>query len=211
MANTTEQTGASAAIRKVLKQAGVELTVADIAEALPAGIEVSNNSISAICRQRAKAGEFTSDVVEGKCVYGLVAGWVRSRSTSVETTLVVPELLPVAVAAAEPEADAIAAAEPAAAEPSDGDAASQVAPAAPATLDPSRAALGLLNRVERLDFAPTARVKAPLALCERLGAVVTDIEDAIGDACDAELPHAVIKALVLASGATQRALQQLAA
>jgi hypothetical protein len=50
-----------------------------------------------------------------------------------------------------------------------------------------------------------------LGLVDRLQAVATDLEDAIGDACDGELPHEVIKALVLANGATQRALRRLAA
>lgn len=50
---------------------------------------------------------------------------------------------------------------------------------------------------------------ATLGLRDRVSAIATDIEDAIGDACDAALPHDVIKALTVANGATQRALRAL--
>lgn len=52
---------------------------------------------------------------------------------------------------------------------------------------------------------------AVLGLRERLEAVATDLEDALGDACDFEIQHEVIKAIALATGATQRALRKLAA
>lgn len=61
--------------------------------------------------------------------------------------------------------------------------------------------------------APQPDVRAvpqPAAeLRPRLEAIGTDLEDALGDACDLGLDHALIKSLVTASGATQRALRQL--
>lgn len=60
------------------------------------------------------------------------------------------------------------------------------------------------------DAQPPRIVRSQLGLRDRLEAVVTDIEDAIGDACDAQVQHDVIKALTLANGATQRALRHLA-
>jgi hypothetical protein len=48
-------------------------------------------------------------------------------------------------------------------------------------------------------------------LPERLTAITQDIEDALGDACDAQLPHDLIKALVVANGAAHRAARLLGA
>lgn len=70
-----------------------------------------------------------------------------------------------------------------------------------------------------VDVAPLPRIalglrvpeRTQLGLADRLQAVATDLEDAIGDACDSQAPHEVIKALVIANGATQRALRKLAA
>ena len=71
------------------------------------------------------------------------------------------------------------------------------------------AAIPGIGDVEPLTRAPAPLL--PLGLSDRLAAIVADLEDAIGDACDGELPHPVIKALVVANGATQRALRSLAA
>ena len=59
--------------------------------------------------------------------------------------------------------------------------------------------------------ADAHELRAPLGLRDRVEAIASDIEDAIGDACDARLAHELIKALTVANGATQRALRQLAA
>lgn len=56
---------------------------------------------------------------------------------------------------------------------------------------------------------PATRFRAPCGLRDRLAAIVTDLEDAIGDACDAQAPHALIKALVLANGNANRALRTI--
>lgn len=51
----------------------------------------------------------------------------------------------------------------------------------------------------------------PIGLMERLAAISSDIEDAIGDACDEQFPHAVIKGLVIANGAIARSVRELRA
>lgn len=58
---------------------------------------------------------------------------------------------------------------------------------------------------------PATRFRAPCGLRDRLAAIVTDLEDAIGDACDAQAPHDLIKALVLANGSANRAMRVLGA
>lgn len=55
----------------------------------------------------------------------------------------------------------------------------------------------------------TTSAKDPVGLIERLAAISSDIEDAIGDACDEQLPHAVIKGLVVANGAIARSVRGL--
>lgn len=58
---------------------------------------------------------------------------------------------------------------------------------------------------------PTSVAKDPVGLIERLAAISSDIEDAIGDACDEQLPHGVIKGLVVANGAIARSVRSLQA
>lgn len=53
--------------------------------------------------------------------------------------------------------------------------------------------------------------KAPFALVERLDAIAQDLQDALDDACKAELPHTLIAALVAANNATQLAARRLVA
>lgn len=55
----------------------------------------------------------------------------------------------------------------------------------------------------------TQRAQVPHNLADRLAAILVDIEDALGDACDAQLPHELIKALVVANGAAHRAARLL--
>lgn len=62
--------------------------------------------------------------------------------------------------------------------------------------------------------APAVRASnaiAPLNLAERLAAISTDIEDALGDACDARLGHDLIKHLVVANGAIARSARLVGA
>lgn len=54
-------------------------------------------------------------------------------------------------------------------------------------------------------------VSDPLSLRGRLETIAVDLEDAIGDACDTQLPHDVLKALAVASGAMQRVVRRFAA
>ena len=54
-----------------------------------------------------------------------------------------------------------------------------------------------------------APVADRFALRDRLLAIAGDTQDALDDACAAELPHALIRHLVAANGATQRALLAL--
>jgi pyruvate/2-oxoglutarate dehydrogenase complex dihydrolipoamide acyltransferase (E2) component len=70
-------------------------------------------------------------------------------------------------------------------------------------------AIAGIGDVEPMTVAP--RPFLPLGLGDRLVAIVNDLEDALGDACDHAVPHGVIKALVLANGAANRALRGLAA
>lgn len=51
----------------------------------------------------------------------------------------------------------------------------------------------------------------PFALLERLDAIAQDLQEAVEDACKAEVAHQVIAQLVIASGATQRAARKLVA
>ena len=53
-------------------------------------------------------------------------------------------------------------------------------------------------------------VRAPLGLLDRAEAVAVDIMELVEDACDQQLDHALIKALVTANGAMQRAARRLA-
>ncbi|WP_296280598.1 hypothetical protein [Pseudoxanthomonas sp.] len=60
--------------------------------------------------------------------------------------------------------------------------------------------------------APPAKArKPPFALVERLDAIAQDLQDALDDACKAELPHTLIAALVAANNATQLAARRLVA
>lgn len=62
--------------------------------------------------------------------------------------------------------------------------------------------------------APAPAVAAaavPFGLRDRLAVIAQDLEDAVGDACDARIDHQALKALVVASGAAHRALRQLPA
>ncbi|ATS38440.2 MULTISPECIES: hypothetical protein [Xanthomonas] len=52
---------------------------------------------------------------------------------------------------------------------------------------------------------------APYAISERLDAIADDLQDALEDACRAQLPHALISALVTSSGALRRARKTLTA
>lgn len=49
----------------------------------------------------------------------------------------------------------------------------------------------------------------PHSFTDRIHAIASQLEDAIGDACDARLPHELIKPLVVASGAAHRAARAL--
>lgn len=58
---------------------------------------------------------------------------------------------------------------------------------------------------------PSGPPQPPFALVERLDAIAQDLQDALDDACKAELPHALIAALVAATNATQLAARRLVA
>lgn len=58
---------------------------------------------------------------------------------------------------------------------------------------------------------PQATLVIPHNLVERLASISVDIEDALGDACDAQLPHELIKGLVVANGAIARAAKSIGA
>lgn len=94
---------------------------------------------------------------------------------------------------AEPSVAATPTPEPAAEPPL-----AEIAPAATSAVTP----------VPELPKAPSPTA-APKALTDRVDAIATDLEDAIGDACDARLPHALIKVLTIASGAAHRAAREL--
>lgn len=87
-------------------------------------------------------------------------------------------------------------------------AAALVARAAPST-EPAQL---VATPTERAIYDAAARDAAPpvFGLASRCHAVATDIEDLIGDACDRELPHTAIKALVTAQCAISRAALALA-
>ncbi|MEA9746595.1 hypothetical protein VDF76_06020 [Xanthomonas campestris pv. raphani] len=53
--------------------------------------------------------------------------------------------------------------------------------------------------------------RPPHAINERLDAIADDLQDALEDACKAQLPHALIAALVASSGALRRARKTLTA
>lgn len=91
-------------------------------------------------------------------------------------------------------------------------------------LDPHKRFVYVLQAPETADTAPARAGRAPSvdahgdppamppgALRERVASIAADLEDAIGDACDAGLSHGLIKALTAASGATHRAALELKA
>lgn len=53
--------------------------------------------------------------------------------------------------------------------------------------------------------------RPPHAINERIDAIADDLQDALEDACKAQLPHALIAALVASSGALRRARKTLTA
>jgi hypothetical protein len=126
------------------------------------------------------------------------------------------QLLPEAPPAPEP-ADAIAAAVEVEV-PSQGPAVA----AAPAQDEPSLARqvldrlVGLAQRGMAAQHAPAGtvvvdQVAKPQGLRDRVEAVLTDMEDVVGDACDLQLDHDTIKALVISLAAMQRAARKLPA
>jgi hypothetical protein len=80
-----------------------------------------------------------------------------------------------------------------------------IAPPPPASADVLATAVAIVHRSSFDD-----RVRDELGLHSRAEAVITDIEDLLGDACDGQLDHALIKALITANGAMQRAARRLA-
>lgn len=87
--------------------------------------------------------------------------------------------------------------------------AQQGAPSSPATVTSAPADINRSD-VEAIEVAVFPAIPAG-GLPERLTAITQDIEDALGDACDAQLPHDLIKALVVANGAAHRAARLLGA
>ncbi|CAD7351610.1 hypothetical protein X12_003540 [Xanthomonas arboricola] len=87
-----------------------------------------------------------------------------------------------------------------------------VEPSAPAKddsllVDRSRLLIGADGRIHGLRLG----AGAPYAISERLDAIADDLQDALEDACRAQLPHALISALVTSSGALRRARKTLTA
>ncbi|KHS06578.1 hypothetical protein RM61_15020 [Xanthomonas phaseoli pv. phaseoli] len=87
-----------------------------------------------------------------------------------------------------------------------------VEPSAPAKDDSllvnrSRLLIGADGRIHGLRL----EAGAPYAISERLDAIADDLQDALEDACRAQLPHALISALVTSSGALRRARKTLTA
>lgn len=71
----------------------------------------------------------------------------------------------------------------------------------------SRLLIGTDGRIHGLRL----EARPPHAIKERLDAIADDLQDALEDACKAQLPHALIAALVASSGALRRARKTLTA
>lgn len=224
-----EKTGLTSAIRKVLREADDSLTAREIIDTIEAsGIQAANTS--AILRQRCLVGEVIKSEIRGQCAYTLnpefeqpKPGPRRGRPPNAPATS--PPSKPVAAKPSpKPAAHRAVQVERIATH-----AIAELAPPRLSTMPPEpivpldhdRAPAPEIDpALQRLKAAITAatspesalpRGRPPLALGERLDAIANDLEEAIADACDAQLAHGLIKAVVLASGATHRALQKLAA
>ncbi len=80
----------------------------------------------------------------------------------------------------------------------------------PMSIAEARALLDTIDPVP--DAVPARAVEVdPMNMRQRLAAICTDIEDALGDACDARLDHSLIKSLVVANGAIARTARLLGA
>lgn len=68
----------------------------------------------------------------------------------------------------------------------------------------SRGPRGSATVAAAAEGAERVRAGNPHAMAERLASIAQDIDDALRDACDAQLPHELIKGLVVANGAIAR-------
>ena len=171
-------------ISKVLADAGVPLSTSQIMESLPTGAD--RDAISALISARKKAGEIVASIVDGRPAYALVSGFVKA---SVGSKPGVPKPRGAKESTSRPSSP------PAAAEP-------PPIATAPASDDPPPAA------VPNPALRPAAKAKpfTSFGLLDRLDAIATDIEDAIGDSIDQALLPQAIKALVAAAGGLRRAV-----
>lgn len=70
---------------------------------------------------------------------------------------------------------------------------------------------GMTADAVRRSTSTAEAVSKPLGLRDRVEAVLTDVEDLVGDACDLQLDHDTIKAMVVSLAALQRAARKLPA
>lgn len=209
-------------VRKILADAEDSMTAAEVREAMKkAGHPFIAGDAAWVLRQRRDAGEFICNTVDGEKRYTLNPEFVQKKGG--RPPGVAPANSPARRAPASILAPALGVA-PVAALPFSESRdellaiANMVQPMSEAeiraTADAWEQALVPLAGVRSLDEmqplpATAAGPRNPMAMRERLAAIANDIEDALGDACDARLDHGLIKALVVANGAVQRGARAL--
>ncbi len=205
------RTGTTAQIRAILATADVPLTTAEIVDALP-GV-ADRDAVSAILSQRRKAGEIVTSIANGKPAYALVTGFEPNRVGSkpgvpkprASATERAKRAAPPASVEPSTPAPPVAAALPPKRSSSAAASAQSSAPSADCPA-PARSS-DLLDVLDRQTARPT-RPQA-FGLMDRLDAIASDIEDAIGDALDAGLDASAVKALVAAGAGLRRATHTL--
>lgn len=198
-------------IRVALQASDGQLTLDQIiAEAVG---PVDRKGMSTILRQRVVAGEIIrhhnptgvltySLNPEHKLRVATRPGAIRPAPIKRSTVPVVVKPAPMPATPATPPASRAPEPKAAAADAPPPAAAQNAAPAASAaTRSPD-----LLEVIERMP-----PVADRFALRDRLYAIAQDVQDALDDACAAELPHSLIRHLVAANGAAHRALLALPA
>lgn len=203
-------TGMAAAMRMIIDDADDSMTSRQIAHALQTqGVAFTRDSLRKHLRRRHGVGELVRNEINGQLSYTLNPEFVPSKKgRKLKTGNVKVALRTAAAIAAHVEKLPIADLPAAVARVDAVPHLPRHALGPMATLTSGPVAVG--QALPPIDAVPHLQRWTSLGLRERIDAIANDIDDAIGDACDAQLCHGLIKALVLAGGATHRALQKMA-
>jgi len=184
----------SDSIRQVLNAAEDSLTAREIVDALKAAeVEFNEGSVHPLLRQRHQAGELIKNEMAGRVAYTVNPDFKLNTKKARKRVGGAPQAPAAALA---PPGDFAARAEAGDAVIAAAD--KELRQAAP-VMSPA------LQSLVTDPVLPKPRPRTPMALDERIAAIAEDLEAAVADACDARLPHTLIKDLATAGSAVSRA------